>query len=35
MSLRTVSARTTLGKGYATIGAGNRASVVDLSAGWR
>jgi hypothetical protein len=33
MSLRTVSARTTIGEGYATIGAGNRASVVDLTAG--
>jgi hypothetical protein len=33
MSLRTVSARTTLGEGYASIGAGNRASVVDLTAG--
>src|SRR5947208_1372901 len=33
MSLRTVSSRTTLGEGYATIGAGNRASVVDLTAG--
>ncbi|HZN16053.1 MAG TPA: hypothetical protein VFB78_17430 [Acidimicrobiales bacterium] len=33
MSLRTVSARTTLGEGYATIGAGNRASVVDVTAG--
>jgi hypothetical protein len=33
MSLRTISARTTLGEGYATIGAGNRASVIDLTAG--
>ena len=33
MSLRTVSSRTTLGEGYATIGAGNRASVDELTAG--
>jgi hypothetical protein len=33
MSLRTVSARTTAGEGYATIGAGNRATVNDLTAG--
>ncbi len=33
MSLRTVGARTTLGRGYATIGAGNRSTVYDVSAG--
>ena len=33
MSVRTISARTTIGEGYATIGAGNRAAAVDLTAG--
>ena len=33
MSVRTIGSRTSLGEGYATIGAGNRAGVADANAG--
>lgn len=33
MSMRTIGSRTTLGRGYATMGAGNRATVFELTAG--
>ena len=33
MSVRTIGSRTSLGEGYASIGAGNRAGVADANAG--
>ena len=33
MSVRTIGSRTSLGEGYASIGAGNRAGVADVNAG--